>query len=90
MITEVVSAHDDEAAFDSLVAAIESQALGRGVDAIVTLAVAGTEDYERWRRNGFTPRKHAFSLQYVPLNDELSDKRDLRDWRFLPGDFDVV
>jgi len=90
IVTELITSANDATAFDALVGEIERRSLASGAEAILTLSAAGTVDYRRWRRGGYFPRKHAFTLQFVPLQPEMREMRDVHDWHFMGGDFDVV
>jgi hypothetical protein len=89
-VTEVLTGPNDHGAYMTLVAEIERRCIRACADSVRVLSVPGTPTFKRLRQCGFLPRRAAFSLQYVPLQPELQKVRNINDWYFEGGDFDVV
>jgi len=90
-LAELFAARADAATRDSLLDEVIAQLLSAQAEALVTLAVPGTE-YFRWLRGaGFIPR-HRFSVELVPLSTELPLERmlDPEHWNLSGADFDVI
>jgi len=60
------------------------------LQSLYTLAIPGTPEFTWLRRAGFFPR-HAFEVQYVPLQADLPLERmaDRQQWNLTGADFDV-
>ncbi|HUK20021.1 MAG TPA: GNAT family N-acetyltransferase [Gemmatimonadales bacterium] len=87
-----IFAPEDPAAFSALVEALIALALERGRDSIRGFAAVGSPSDRQWRRMGLFRGRHAFGIEYVPLEPGLT--RDfvlpIGKWEIAGGDFDFV
>lgn len=91
-IAELFAAPGDAGAFAALVATAIARALASGADSIRTLAAAGSWPHQAFRRGGFFRSRHAFRVDYVPLDPSISasDLGTASDWYMVGGDFDAI
>jgi hypothetical protein len=90
-LAELTAGRADAGTQDALLAEVIDKSLTGSAESIATLAVPGTENYVRLKRNGFIPR-HAFSVEWVPLDPglPLDAMRNSTNWNLSGADFDVI
>jgi hypothetical protein len=90
-LPELFAARGDWATRGALLDEVIVQLLSAQAEALVTLAVPGTEHYRWLRGAGFLPRQQ-FSVELVPLSAELPLERmlDPEHWNLSGADFDVI
>jgi hypothetical protein len=91
-IAEVFTAPGDTRAFTALVRAAIAQATANGADSIRALAAPGSWPHRAFLRAGFFRSRHAFDVEYVPLDPSIGagDVRTTSDWYLMGGDFDAI
>jgi hypothetical protein len=90
-LAEIFAAREDHGTRDTLLGELLERLLATKAEALLSLAVPGTPEYQWLRRCGFFPRQ-AFSIQLVPLSGHLplALMSDPNHWNLTGADFDVV
>lgn len=91
-IAELFAAPGDAGAFTALVRAAIARAIASGAESIRTLVATGSWPHRAFLRAGFFRSRHAFGVEYVPLDPSISrgDVGTIGDWYMVGGDFDAI
>lgn len=91
-LAEVIAPPSDDAAWQSLLQGVLERLLEERVDALATLAIAGSAPYRRLRRRGFRFSWGAFGFHGVFLDraPQLEALRTAARWLLTGSEFDVL
>jgi Acetyltransferase (GNAT) domain len=91
VLAEILTARGDRGARDTLLHHLIGLLLPTGAEALTTLAIPGTAQH-RWLRRAAFVQRQAFSVELVPLRDDVpfATMRRCESWNLSGADFDVV